>query len=242
MTRARMTDRRRARLRRILLLASLPFALAALLFSGKLLSLSAIAGDGIDAYDAGEYASSAERFDSLLGWNPIEPWVAHFGAGTALAGTADLNPAIVELERALDLAPASKECDVAVNLSLSWELLGDAYTAEGLLSGASRLYETARAVIESVGEDCAPPEAPFNEEEGRDPGAELSDAGDRLEVKLDQNERAQQESGSLPAEQDTQDQLDELEQQNEDAAGEKAQQEGLRGGGGASGGFTDRPW
>lgn len=243
--RPRRSDAARRRLRRILLLASIPVVVAALLLAGKLASLSVVADAAIAEYDRGMLSESIDGFDSLLAWNPFDPWIAHFDTGTALAANGDLNPAIVDLEKAFDLAPGAKKCDVAVNLSLSWETLGDAYMQQGLYSGAARLYETAKAAIAAAGEGCTPPNAPFNAEEDRAPGDELSDASDRLDQKLDTADQLQNQADAAappPGAQDTQDQLDRLGQQNDDAAGEKADQDALRRGELGSGGFSDKPW
>jgi tetratricopeptide (TPR) repeat protein len=234
-------DPRLRHLRRILLLASVPFAIAALLLVGKLLGLQGTAGPALDSYERGSYATSAEQLDPLFDWNAFEPWIAHFDRGTAKAAAGDTIPAITDLERAFAQAPGAKRCDVAVNLSLSWETLGDSYAVQGQLAGAARLYATAKAVIEAAGPECEPPNAPQNNQEGRDPGQELSDASGRLDFKPDLTAPPSGGGGDdTPS--DGQDQLDELREQNDDAAGEKAEREAQNRGEDSGGTFTDRPW
>jgi tetratricopeptide (TPR) repeat protein len=238
-----MTDGRR-RIRRMLLLGSIPFALAGLILAVKLVSLSVVAGVAIDSYESGSFESSADAAGELLTWNAFEPWVAHFDRGTARAGAGLYNEAVDDLERAFAEAPDEKKCDVAVNLSLSWELLGDSYLEQGQFAGAQRLYETARAVIAAAGEGCEPPNAPLNTEENRDPGEELRDAGERLDEKIQDakglNEQADAHEENAPD--GTEEQLDRLEQQNQDAAEEKAEQQGQDRGNEGTGGFTEKPW
>ena len=238
-----MTDGRR-RFRRMLLLGSIPFALAGLIVAVKLVSLSVVAGLAIDSYETGSFESSADAADELLTWNAFEPWVAHFDRGTARAGAGLYNEAVDDLERAFAEAPDEKKCDVAVNLSLSWELLGDSYLAQGQFAGAQRLYETARAVIAAAGEGCEPPNAPPNAEENRDPGEELLDAGERLDEKIQDAKALNEQADALEenAPDGTEEQLDRLEQQNQDAAEEKAEQQGQDRGNEGTGGFTEKPW
>ncbi|GAB3143509.1 hypothetical protein [Marisediminicola antarctica] len=230
------------RLRWILLLGSVPFAIAALILAGKLIGLQGTAGPSLDSYDRGNYAASAEQLDPLFEWNAFEPWIAHFDRGTARAASGDTIPAITDLERAFAQAPSAKKCDVAVNLSLSWELLGDSYASQGQLAGAARLYATAKAVIEAAGPECEPPNAPQNNLEGRDPGQELSDASDRLDAKSDQTAPPRSGTGDGDSPGAEQDQLEQLREQNDDAAGEKAERETQNRGQDSGGAFTDRPW
>lgn len=230
----------RRRLRWILLLGSVPFAIAALVLVGKLVGLQGTAGPAIDSYERGSYATSAEQLDPLFDWNAFEPWIAHFDRGTAKAAAGDTIPAITDLEQAFALAPESRRCDVAVNLSLSWETLGDSYAQQGQLAGAARLYATAKAVIEAAGPECEPPNAPQDNQEGRDPGQELSDASDRLDAKSDLT--APPSGGEDGAPGGEQEQLEELQEQNDDAAGEKAERETQNRGEDSGGAFTERPW
>ncbi len=233
------SDGRRARLRVILLLAAVPVVIAGFVLVGKLLSLPVAGAQIVDRYDAGDFAGSGSSADGLFEWNWFEPWIASFDRGTATAAGGDYNAAIPFLEDAFATAPEAKRCDVAVNLALSWELLGDSYAEQGQAAGAQRLYDTARAVIAAAGEGCSPENAPQNPEENRQPGQELSDADERLQQKSDQAQ--QQDAAADPLPSGAQDQLDQLEQQNDDAAREKSQLDQLDRGQ-QNGGFTDRPW
>ncbi len=237
-----VADPGRRRLRWILLLGSVPFAIAALMLAGKLLGLQAAAGPALESYERGSYAASVEQLDPLFDWNAFEPWIAHFDRGTARAAAGDTIPAITDLERAFAQAPNAQRCDVAVNLSLSWELLGDSYAQQGQLAGAARLYATAKAVIEAAGPECEPPNAPQNSQEGRDPGQELSDASERLDAKSDLSAPPATGDGADDAPGSEQEQLEELREQNDDAAGEKAERDAQNRGEDSGGAFTDRPW
>ena len=228
----RAAENRRRRIRRLLIICSLPVTLAGLLLAGKLLMMSGTASTVVERYDGGAYLSSETEADGLLFANWFDPWLAFFDRGTARAAGGDLNPAIDDLEKAFALATGSDRCVVAVNLSLSWETLGDSYLAQGQLSGAQQLYATAQAVIDAAGPSCAgdPQSQQGDPQQGeprsgdpqQDAPGVLSEAEQRLEAK----QRASQGAGEQQQSGTPQQQLDQLQQQNEDAAGEKAEQEG----------------
>lgn len=230
------SNRRRVRLRRRLLLWGLPVVLALAVVAGWLVGLPMRAGDALIDYGRGDYTGSAEGFGDLLEPNLVETWLPYYDRGSALAEAQDYIPAIDDLEIALELAPADRECVVVVNLSLSWERLADGYAQAGLFEGARLLYQTAADVLSA--HDCTPPEDPV---EGRDPGQELDDAGVRLEQKLQAMEFLDnQAGGDAPSTPDQQ--LDQLDQQDQDAAEEKAEDDARGRAETGQGGFTDKPW
>lgn len=237
-TRAAHPGRRRA----VIMLVSLPFALASLVVVVKLAGLPVLGGAMVEQYRSGDFVASIESAERLTEGNLFESWVAPFGRGTATAAAGDYNAAIPDLERALELAPESRRCDIAVNLSLSWESLGDSYVTQGLDAGALRLYATAKRVITSAGEECLPPNAPPNAEEDRNAGDELSAASDRLDGKIQGSDAPPPDATDPQSPPPESDQLDELQQQNGAGAQEKAQQQGIDRGQQSGAGFTDRPW
>ncbi|MFP7760757.1 hypothetical protein [Marisediminicola sp. LYQ134] len=234
------SERRRRVTRRVLLIGFAPVAIAALILAGKLATLAPTADRAIEHYDSGAFDESATTSEGLLTGNAFEPWIAYFDRGTAYARGGLLNEAVDDLERAFATAPDSTRCDVAVNLSLSWELLGDSYVEQGFLTGAQRLYEAAQAVIDEAGEECTPPEAPPNEREGREAGEELDAADSRLEAKTEGLERVQP-SGDEP-ESSLEEQLDELGELNDEGAREKSEQLDRDRGQSGPPGFVERPW
>ena len=229
-------NRTRARLRRNLLLFSLPVVLAFLVVSGWLFSLSGTASSGLIEYQRGTYVSSADTFGDLLDHNYVEKWIPFFDRGAALAADEDYIPAIDDFERALEFAPAARRCEVIVNLSLAWERLADGYAQSGLYSGAEQLYQTSLDVLE--GEDCTPPEQPV---EGRDPGEELDEAEARVQAKLDAsnylNEQGDSGEPTTPEERQQQ-----LEEQGDDAAEQKAEDDARDRAEENQGDITDKPW
>lgn len=230
-------NRTRLRLRRRLLLWGLPVVLALAVGAGWLIGLPVRAADALVDYGRGDFTASAEGFAELLEPNLVETWLPYYDRGSTLAEAQDYIPAIDDLEKALELAPADRECVVVANLSLSWERLADGYAQSGLFEGARLLYQTAVDVLEA--HDCTPPEEPV---EGRDPGQELDDAAVRLEQKLQAMDFLEQQSGGGDAPSTPDQQLDQLEQQEQDAAEEKAEDDARGRAETGQGGFTDKPW
>jgi tetratricopeptide (TPR) repeat protein len=232
-----MTDnRKKLRLRRRLLLWGLPVVLVIAVIAGWLVSLPVRAADALTSYNFGDYTGSADGFGELLEPNIVEQWLPYYDRGSALAEAQDYIPAIDDLEKALAIVPADRECVVVVNLSLSWERLADGYAQSGLFEGARLLYQTAADVLAE--HECSPPEEPV---EGRDPGQEIDDAATRLQQKLEAIEfleqQQEQDSPSTPGEQ-----LEELEQQEQDAAEEKAEDDARERGQQGTGSRSDKPW
>jgi len=215
MTQQDSTRARRRRRTRYLLL-SLPVMIALVYVAVRLIGLSLVNQTALDLFDAGAYAQSEEVSTGLLDQTLIEPYLPFFNRGDAKAAQEQYTDAIDDFERALELAPAERQCDVRVNLALSWERLGDVYAAAGFPDGAKQLYQAALAVI-AEGDDCLPPEPA---------GLDLAQAGPRVQAKLDQAEQQAQaqdpggedESGGLDQ------QLDELGQKGQ--AGEQELQNG----------------
>jgi tetratricopeptide (TPR) repeat protein len=229
-------NRLRLRLRRRLLLFGLPVVLIITILAGWLLSRPLIAADALTDYSRGGFSSSAETFGALLEPNIIEPWIPYFDRGVALAAGENFVPAIDDFERALELAPASHECEVVVNLALGWEKLADGYVGAGLFAGAKLLYQTSLDVL--AAHDCTPPEEPVT---GRDPGQELEDAEARVQEKLDAAEYLDElNNGSDAA--TPEEQQEQLEQQGQDAAEDKAEDDARDRGEDAGGRYTDKPW
>ena len=222
------------------LLISVPFAFVALAFAFKLIGLSATTGTAITMYNTGAYEASQDASSTLLegdllGGNFIEPWIPWFNRGDAKAANLDFTPAIDDFEHALELAPADKECTVRVNLSLSWELLGDSYASSGYPQGAEQLYDAAEKVITDAGDKCEPP----------DPAAEeLSEAGDRIEQKKEAAQQATEEQEAAdPTPTEQEDKLEELDEQGQQSDQEKANGDARdRGEDEGQSGFTEKPW
>ena len=234
MTRELETRTRRRR-RTKYLLWSLPVVLGLLYVATRLMGLSITNGAALSLFDSARFESSAEKSTELLDETLIEPYIPWFNRGDAYAAQEKYTDAIDDFERALELAPAERQCDVRVNLALGWERLGDIYAVNGYPQGAVLLYETALKVI-SEGEDCVPPEPS---------GEDLQAAEPRVEGKIEQSERQRdaaegsQDEGSGSLEE----QLDELGQKSEAGEQDKATQDAAdRGEQSQESGRPTKPW
>ena len=228
---ARARRRRRAKY----LLWSLPVVVALVYVAVRLISLSVVNQTALELFDSGAYAQSEERSTSLLDQDIIEPYLPYFNRGDAKAAQEQYTEAIDDFERALELAPADRQCDVRVNLALSWERLGDIYAVNGYPQGAIQLYQAAKTVI-AEGDDCVPPEPS---------GEDLQKAGPRVDAKIEQSERqrdaADGDTGDGPG--TLEEQLDELGQKSEAGEQDKATQDSSdRGEQSQQSGPPAKPW
>jgi len=220
----------RARRRRRLkyLLFSLPVVVALLVVAGMIVGPYTTNDSAVRSYEYGDFDGSAEQSSRLLDGNLLEDWVPWFNRGNALAAQEEYTAAIDDFERALEIAPEERACDVRVNLALSWERLGDIYIAGGFNQGAINLYEAAKAVI-AEGDGCDPDEPS---------GEQLDVAGPRVQAKIDEaqqrKDEADAQSGDEPG--GLEEQLDQLGEQEQQGAQEKADGDSAERGQGA-----DRP-
>ena len=229
-----LTVQKLRRRRWLMFWLTLPIGLFSIFWGFTFLSLAPTAQVAIDACDDGDYATSESVFGSLLRNNVVETYLPYFNRGDAYAADRYYGPAIEDFEKALELAPQEKKCDVRLNLALTWERFGDIYMQLGYYQGAVLLYETGQAVLDDAGGQCDPP--PQQDE--------LNESQDRLEQKKqdaeDQRNQQQQEQGDGP---DSLDQrLQELGDQQQEAAQEKADQEAGDRGAETGGSYTDKPW
>lgn len=237
-------NRRRRSIRRWIAIGTLPLTLAAVLLTGKMLSMYAFAHQAISSYVIGDYAGSETAARGQEPFNWFQPFLAPYDVGTALAGADELDAARAKLTEALPLAHGLEVCAVRVNLALVIERMGDAAAADGDGSRAVQLYGEALQVTAETPEECAGPEA---DAQSPDPDRSLGDALDGLQDRL--QEKGRQTPQPPPSEGDDrepqprqrpdEDQLDDLEDRLNQGSAERDERD--RGEDGGSGG-TDRPW
>jgi hypothetical protein len=240
-------NRRRRSIRRWIAIGTLPLTVAALLLTGKILSMYAFAHQSITSYVVGDYSGSttAAQGQEFLNW--FEPYKAPYNVGTSLAGSEKLDAARTELETALKLAHGLEVCAVRVNLAIVIERMGDAAVTDGDGPAAAELFGEALLITAETPEECNSEEA---QNQSPDPDRSLSDTLDELADRLqekqqqsqqpppeDQGEGEQQEQEAPP--QPDQGKLDELQERLEQGAEEREQQEGDED---SPGSGTDKPW
>ena len=227
--------RTRQRRRVKYLLISLPVVVALLVLAGMIVGPYTTNESAVRSFEYGDFDGSAGQSSRLLETNLLEDWVPWFNRGNALAAQEDYTASIDDFERALELAPEERACDVRVNLALSWERLGDIYVAGGFNQGAINLYEAAKAVI-AAGDGCDP---------GEPSGEQLDVAGPRVQAKIDEaqqrKDEADAQSGDEPG--GLEEQLDQLGEQEQQGAQEKADGDSAeRGQGGERRDYTEKQW
>ena len=245
-----------------MILFSLPVVLLALFVAWKLFSMPVLAQRGIDAYDEGNFERSVAASDSLMFLNVAENWIPYFNRGTANAAAQAYSDATDDLAKALERAPEERRCDVRVNLALAWEMQGDSYFEAGYFAGATKLYETAKAVLDAgAAEGCfeqqppepdeqQPPEP--DQEQPQDPDGDttekLEQADERVTEKLrrsEQQEEPQQpepDQGEEEQEGEGGSKVDELQERSEEAEKEKQNQDSTKRGQDGSRDFVEKPW
>ena len=113
--------------------------------------------------------------------NIIEPYIAHYDAGTAYIKDNDGKNAETELRKSLNSnPPADKVCQVRTNLSYSIEMQADQEHIKGHYNEALVLYSTAEGIL--YGDNCASKKSDSSDSnDGRDEKAEA--AKDRISQK-----------------------------------------------------------
>lgn len=231
-------NRRRRRVRRVILIAATPIAIAALALCGKLLSMYAFAHQSAAAYAAEDFAGTtqAARGQQVLNW--FEPYKAPFNVGVGLADAGELVGARAAFEESLGLAHGLEQCVVRVNLAIVLERTGDAALRAGDPAAAAEAWQQALVVSEDAPEDCGSPEAnSTTSDPDRDLGETMDEQEQRLREKLEDGS-GQQEQPDAPETPDASD-LDDIQDQLEQGAQDRDDRDDGDQGGGAG---TDRPW
>ncbi len=172
--------------------------------AGLLLQLGAFRAwsDG----DAGDWESAANKYTRISAVTRFGParWVADYNRGTAALQLGDIPVGRAALEDALDGVPKATpndlgkiqtftyECQVRINLAVSWEASGDALREAGEAEAAIADYDRALELADPCQLSNAPEEASGSEgptgetEEQADQGSSTSE---RIENKRDEAQR-----------------------------------------------------
>ena len=146
----------RLRLRRRMILWSLPIAVLLLLVAVKLLSVVAL-GEQARAAFAGGNITGVDSAASRLGVvNVVEPHKAPFARGDARVLAGDYDGARVAFEEAMALAPrdSQDQCQIRVNLVQSLLRLGQAARQTGGPHAATPYANRVDEVVEGAPQGC----------------------------------------------------------------------------------------
>lgn len=257
--------------RRRLLLWSAPVVAIVGLIALYLLTITLLVVLGERSYASQSYPSAVRQFSMVQSVNVVESWKPYYNSGTARYSSGAFFTASQELTEALERVPRSEEgeprgvyeCMVAINLSLSYEGMGDEAARAADTAMALSYYEQALAVAEGCGsgggggdsEQEQEQESQADENEQRQ-----QDKQDEQEQEQQQQQQEQQQGGGSEGEEESQgggegedeseggeggqdpseqpttsEQQQELEQRNQDAQ-DQAEQEREESEGGSGGG------
>ena len=209
------TDEARAarlRLRKRLILWSLPFVVLLALVATKLLTMVSLGDQALSSYTAGNVTGTEDAARRLGLLNLIEAHKSPFARGDARVLAGDYEGARAAFEESLALAPpdSREACQIRVNLALSLEKLGQAAQSAGHADQAKQYLDRVQQVVNEAPPSCF--EGDAQDEEGQ----QLRDAQQRAQ---DQNQQQQDQQNQQNQQQDQpsedkQQQLDEKTQEN----------------------------
>ena len=225
----------RLRLRRRLVLWSLPVVVLMLLVAVKLFATVALGDDALRSYTQGNITGTQDAAERLLVGNVIEPHKAPFALGDARVMAGDFDGARSAFEQALTLAPKDsiESCQVRVNLVLSLEKLSTAATSAGRADQAKAYADRLSEVVAQAPQGC------FQGNAQDDEGQQLRDAQQRSQEQQQQAQQRQQDQQPDQPNPPSEDKQQQLDNQTQDNLQQRQQTDGPRSSGGSS---VAKPW
>jgi len=218
-------NRRRKHLRKWMLIAIIPVAIAILLYGVKVVSMTAFAETTLKTYTNGDLTTAQQSASRLKFANWFEPWKAYFDNGTTMVALGSYDLAVPELDEARARYESGKDlkakeikevsCKIRGNLAIAYEGLGDNQITDKKIDEAQKSYDSAKSIIK----DC--------DDENN------SDTKERLDTK------SSGEAQEQPAEPEpTQEEVDAIQEQL-DANNEERQDDESSDASNTSGDYTD---
>ena len=225
----------RLRLRKRLIVWSLPFVIVLALVATKLLTMVALGDEALRSYTAGNVTGTEDAAKRLGFLNLIEAHKAPFARGDARVLAGDYDGARAAFEESLVLAPQDSRdaCQIRVNLSLSLEKLGQAAQNAGHADQAKQYFDRVQQVVNEAPPSC------FEGDAQNEEGQQLRDAQQRAQDQnqQQQNQQNQQNQQQDQPSEDKQQQLDEKTQENLQQRQQGAEQHGA-----VTKPPVDKPW
>ncbi len=229
----------RLRLRRRLVLWSLPVVVVMLLVATKLLATVALGEEALRSYTQGNITGTQDAAGRLGVVNVIEPHKAPFALGDARVMAGDFDGARAAFEDALKAAPKDSldACQIRVNLVLSLEKLGTAATSAGHPDQAKAYSDRLNEVVAQAPQGC------FQGDAQNDEGQQLRDAQQRSQEQQQQEQQRQQDQQQQPQPdqqgQPSEDKQQQLDNMTQDNLQQRQQTDQQRSAGGSS---VAKPW
>jgi hypothetical protein len=145
---------RRTLLRRRLCALSAPLVALALLSAGYLFWVCATGKDAVGLFDRQDIPHLHEKARSLLDWDILEPWKAHFAEGDADVLEGRLAAAEQQFTQAVALADNQDSCPARINLVVVLESLADERTNAGGLAQARAHLAKAQGAMREAPAGC----------------------------------------------------------------------------------------
>lgn len=191
-SRSRLT---RLRLRRRLVLYSLPVALAALLVAAKMISVVMVGGWTVSDFESHDIDALSADISMLRFVDVIDPARTDFAEGDLMVLDGRLTDAETQFVDTLSRFPDAQSCPVRANLLLVRETLGDLATTRGDRDDARGRYNSALEILNGAPAGCFSGSADPNE----DRRAILDGSQERLQRKLDNLDKPPRQSDSTSA-------------------------------------------
>lgn len=240
----------RLRLRRSMVLWTIPVALVLLVLAARFLLLPVHMGDAQDAHrgdDGGGMVTAGEKLGIL---NIVERWRAPFVEGTGKSMKGDLLGGRADLEEALSRTGNDEDdCTVRTNLVLTVTAQGDEAGEKGDADAEKKFAEEALKLIEEGPEGCLDGR---NDGNGGEAGRKQREAEDKNKEKTGQSEGEDEptegeepkdpedDSGGEPEEEDPKEK--ELKERNSQGQRTSEQERKQREGSGSGPDPVEKPW
>ena len=230
-------NRRRKTVRKWMLVAIIPVALAVVLYGVKVISMDQFASNAASSYADGDMTTAQQNAGRLKFANWFEPWKAFFNNGTTLLALGSYDLATPDLKKAVELFEEDKDledkevketsCLIRGNLAISYEGLGDNLVTDKKFDEAQEAYDSAKKVLENCDDESS------------------QETKERLDGKGDTTEPPQEPE---PTDEEIEDIQDQLDSNNEERQDEESADPSNTNGDFDNGGDTtspdpvDKPW
>lgn len=220
-----------SRLRRITKINLIIGTIAALVFS--YIAVTAYFGTASQVrYTSNDFPGAKRAASVFLHLSPVQRHIGYFNRGTAEAAVGDYDAAQADLEAALEIAPASAECAVRINLSFVYEKQADEVAGQDP-EQSQELYDRSLKTLEDAPKECQPDESEEKQKsetakervEDKKEGEKAKEEGDDDEDS--QNEDSQDESSDDEETSDGDEQQGSEDEESEDS-GNKSEREKKR--------------
>ncbi|MCV6988119.1 hypothetical protein H7I87_09815 [Mycobacterium timonense] len=183
LSRARSWWRRgptRARLRRRLMVYSVPAALLLLAATAKMISVMLVGGSAVDDFARHDTEALSADINALSVLNVIEPQKVSFDQADLAVLEGRIEDAEHTFSSVLAGTPAAESCPVRVNLELIRETLGDLAARAGDKTLARQRYTSALDVVNNAPAHCFQANNDPNPDRGRIRNATPERLNDKL--------------------------------------------------------------